>query len=518
MSRLYWIETWGCQMNEHDSEKLAGTLEGLGYEPAPSLGASDVVLLNTCAIREKAEEKVYNLLGQLAPLKAKRPGMVIGVCGCVAQMTGEGVRERAPLVDLVFGPRAASRLPELLARLKEEKGVVDTTLYQDSLVAGARAVRETQRGKAWVTVMEGCNKTCTYCVVPATRGRESSRLPELLARLKEEKGVVDTTLYQDSLVAGARAVRETQRAKAWVTVMEGCNKTCTYCVVPATRGRESSRLLEDLLCEVRELAAAGFHELEFLGQNVNAYRCPDSKAGLADLLRAAGRVDGVRRLRFTTSHPLHLRSDIIRAMAEVPQVCDHLHLPVQSGSSRILHAMRRGYDREKYLERVAELRREVPGIALSTDVIVGFPGETEADFLETLSLVREVRFDQMFSFVYSARPGTVAGLLADRTPVELKTERLMELQALQKEIQLESNARLVGRIEEVLVESPSRRAAEEWAGRTTSNRVVNFHAPGVRPGEFVRVRITGSGANSLRGVPLGATGAGPAPNLEKRPA
>jgi len=452
MSRLYWIETWGCQMNEHDSEKLAGTLEGLGYEPAPSLGASDVVLLNTCAIREKAEEKVYNLLGQLAPLKAKRPGMVIGVCGCVAQMTGEGVRERAPLVDLVFGPRAASRLPELLARLKEEKGVVDTTLYQDSLVAGARAVRETQR------------------------------------------------------------------AKAWVTVMEGCNKTCTYCVVPATRGRESSRLLEDLLSEVRELAAAGFHELEFLGQNVNAYRCPDSKAGLADLLRAAGRVDGVRRLRFTTSHPLHLRSDIIRAMAEVPQVCDHLHLPVQSGSSRVLHAMRRGYDREKYLERVAELRREVPGIALSTDVIVGFPGETEADFLETLSLVREVRFDQMFSFVYSARPGTVAGLLADRTPVELKTERLMELQALQKEIQLESNARLVGRIEEVLVESPSRRAAEEWAGRTTSNRVVNFHAPGARPGEFVRVRITASGANSLRGVPLGATGAGPAPHLEKRPA
>ena len=452
MSRLYWIETWGCQMNEHDSEKLAGTLEGLGYEPAPSLGASDVVLLNTCAIREKAEEKVYNLLGQLAPLKAKRPGMVVGVCGCVAQMTGEGVRERAPLVDLVFGPRAASRLPELLARLKEEKGVVDTTLYQDSLVAGARAVRETQRGKAWVTVMEGCNKTCTYCVVPATRGRESSRL------------------------------------------------------------------LEDLLCEVRELAAAGFHELEFLGQNVNAYRCPDSKAGLADLLRAAGRVDGVRRLRFTTSHPLHLRSDIIRAVAEVPQVCDHLHLPVQSGSSRVLHAMRRGYDREKYLERVAELRREVPGIALSTDVIVGFPGETEADFLETLSLVREVRFDQMFSFVYSARPGTVAGLLADRTPVELKTERLMELQALQKEIQLESNARLVGRIEEVLVESPSRRAAEEWAGRTTSNRVVNFHAPGARPGEFVRVRITASGANSLRGVPLGATGAGPAPHLEKRPA
>ena len=443
MSRLYWIETWGCQMNEHDSEKLAGTLEGLGYEPAPSLGASDIVLLNTCAIREKAEEKVYNLLGQLAPLKAKRPGMVVGVCGCVAQMTGQGVRERAPLVDLVFGPRAASRLPELLARLEEEKGVVDTTLYQDSLVEGARAVRETQR------------------------------------------------------------------AKAWVTVMEGCNKTCTYCVVPATRGRETSRRLAELLAEVRELAGAGFLELEFLGQNVNAYRCPETKAGLSDLLRAAGRVPGLRRLRFTTSHPLHLRSDIIRAMAEVPGVCDHLHLPVQSGSSRVLLAMRRGYDREKYLAKVDELRREVPGISLSTDVIVGFPGETEDDFQQTLTLVREVRFDQMFSFVFSARPGTVAGMLADRTPVDRKIERLMELQALQKEIQLESNARFVGRVEEVLVESPSRRAPHEWAGRTTSNRVVNFDAPGARPGEFVRVRITASGANSLRGVPHEAAPAAP---------
>lgn len=452
MSRLYWIETWGCQMNEHDSEKLAGTLEGLGYEPAPSLGASDIVLLNTCAIREKAEEKVYNLLGQLAPLKARRSGMVIGVCGCVAQMTGEGVRERAPLVDLVFGPRAASRLPELLARLADEKGVVDTTLYQDSLVAGAKAVREPRR------------------------------------------------------------------AKAWVTVMEGCNKTCTYCVVPATRGRESSRSLEDLLAEVRELASAGFREIEFLGQNVNAYRCPSADAGLADLLRAAGRVDGVRRLRFTTSHPLHLRREIICAMAEVPQVCDHLHLPVQSGSSAVLRAMRRGYDREKYLAKVAELRREVPGIALSTDVIVGFPGETEDDFQQTLSLVREVRFDQMFSFVFSARPGTVAGMLADRTPVERKTERLIELQALQREIQLESHARLVGRVEEVLVEAPSRRAAAEWAGRTTSNRVVNFSAPGVGPGEFVTVRITAAGANSLRGVPLDASATEAAPGLEARPA
>lgn len=434
MNRLYWIETWGCQMNEHDSEKLAGTLEGLGYAPAAALHEADLVLLNTCAIREKAEEKVYNLLGQLGPLKARRPELVVGMCGCVAQMTGEVVRQRAPHVDLVFGPRAASRLPELLSRLASERGIVDTTLYQDSL-------RST-----------------------------------------------------------TRAVRERARSKAYVTVMEGCNKTCTYCIVPTTRGRETSRSYDELLREVQELAGDGFQEVEFLGQNVNAYRCPQTKSGLADLLRAAGRVDGVRRLRFTTSHPLHLRGEIVRAMAEVPAVCDHLHLPVQSGSSRVLQAMRRGYTPETYLAKVEELRAAVPGISLSTDIIVGFPGETEEDFAETLSLVRSVRFDQIYSFVYSERPGTVAGMMADRTPLARKSERLTELQALQKSIQLELNAKWVGRTVGVLVESPSRRSAREWAGRTTSNRVVNFEAAAARPGDLVSVRITAAGANSLKGT------------------
>lgn len=434
MSPLYWIETWGCQMNEHDSEKLAGTLEGLGYRPAASPEAADFVLLNTCAIREKAEEKVYQYLNRLAAAKRARPEMILCVAGCVAQLAGERLRERAPLVDLVLGPRAAPRLPEYLGQIKDRRGIVDTTLYQDSILAGATQVR-----------------------------------------------------------------REPGRVKAFVTVMEGCNKTCSYCVVPSTRGRESSRRRDDLLREVAGLAGEGYREIEFLGQNVNAWCCPETGARLGDLLRAAARAEGIRRIRFTTSHPLHLSSEIIDAMAEVPEVCNFLHLPVQSGSSAILKAMRRGYDRERYLAKVNELRKRIPDLALSTDVIIGFPGEGEVDFQDTLSLVREVGFDQMFSFIFSPRPGTAAALLADDLPGQRKTERLMELQALQREIQLVRNQALIGKEFEVLVDSASRRDAGEWAGRTTCNHVVNFAADGVRIGDFVQLRIAAAGPNSLRG-------------------
>jgi tRNA-2-methylthio-N6-dimethylallyladenosine synthase len=437
--KSYWIETWGCQMNEHDSEKIAGVLSGLGYESASCPDEADAVFLNTCAIREKAEDRVYQYLARLEAVKRRRPETVIAVCGCVAQMAADAIRQRAPHVDLVIGPRAVSRLPDLLGRLRDERGIVDTTLYQDSILQPDQPVR---------------------------------RVPG--------------------------------RVKAFVTIMEGCNKTCTYCIVPTTRGREVSRPLDSVLREVTALAAEGYREIELLGQNVNAFRCPETKAELGDLLRACGRVEGVARLRFTTSHPLHLRRPIIEAMAEVPEVCDHLHLPVQSGSDSVLAAMRRGYDRGKYLARVDELRAAVPGISLSTDVIVGFPGETEEDFGETLSLVREVRFDQMFSFVYSARPGTPAERAFDGVPHERKIERLIELQTLQREIQIEANRPLVGRDFEVLVEGPSRRAAEEWAGRTTSNRVVNFAGEGVERGDLVRVRITRAGPNSLRGELLPA--------------
>lgn len=432
--RTFWIETWGCQMNEHDSEKLAGTMEGLGYEAAGGITEADVVLLNTCAIREKAEEKVFQLLGRLAAEKRRRPDMILGVCGCVAQRAGKSVMERAPHVDLVMGPRAAPRLPELLAEAQNRRGVIDTTLYPDSL-----------------------------------SGQRFS------------------------------AQRSPEKKKAFVTVMEGCNKTCAYCVVPSTRGREDSRSLDSILEEVRRLASLGFLEVEFLGQNVNAWGDVERKAGLGDLLRAAGNVPGIQRLRFTTSHPLHLSSSIIAAMAEVPAVCPHLHLPVQSGSSAILKKMRRGYDREKFLDKIGQLRDAVAGIALSTDVIVGFPGETEEDFQATLSLVREVGFDQMFSFVFSPRPGTPAALLPDATPAARKVERLMELQALQRDMQLARHRELIGREFQVLVESESRRDPGEWAGRTACNRVINFSAPAAHVGDLLEVTVVAAGPNSLRG-------------------
>jgi len=438
MKKLYWIETWGCQMNEHDSEKMAGILEGLGYRPAAAVEEADLAMLNTCAIREKAEEKVYQALARLKAAKKAHPEMIVGVAGCVSQMAGQDVRRRVPHVDLVVGPRAVSRLPDLLARVQSERGVIDTTLYPDSLV---RSVADP-------------------------------------VRKMKDKG------------------------KAWVTVMEGCNKTCAYCIVPTTRGREESRTIDSLLSEVRQLAKDGYFEIEFLGQNVNAYRCPETGAGLADLLRATARIEGIIRIRFATSHPLHLREPIIEAMAETPEVCEFLHLPVQSGSSSILAAMRRGYTREKYLERVEQLRSALPEISLGTDVIVGFPGEGEDDFEETLSLVREVGFDQMFSFVYSPRPGTMAAMMRDEVSHEQKVARLMRLQAMQKEIQLARNEALVGRRMAVVVEGRSRRDAGEWAGRTRCNRVINFEDESASAGQRKMVLVTDARPNSLRGRAL----------------
>jgi len=331
--------------------------------------------------------------------------------------------------------------------------------------------------------------------------RAVSRLPEHLARVQVARGVVDTTLYQDSLLTSTRPVRRMrERGKAYVTVMEGCNKSCSYCIVPTTRGREDSRDFESVLEEVRGLADEGYLEVEFLGQNVNAYRCPKSGRGLAELLRVAGKIPDLRRLRFTTSHPVHLDEEIIAAMAEVPAACDFLHLPVQSGSSRVLKAMRRGYTRESFIEKVARIRERMPTITLSTDMIVGFPGETEEDFEQTLGLMQVVRFEQMFSFVFSPRPGTTAELMPDPLCAEEKVERLMRLQALQRTIQLENNQRMIGETLDVVVESPSRRDASELAGRSTGNRIVNFRAPGAQVGDILTVRICGAGPNSLKGV------------------
>ncbi len=434
MSKLYWIETWGCQMNEHDSEKMAGTLLGLGYDQATRLQDADIILLNTCAIREKAEERVYSTLSQLEHLKKARPETIIGVTGCVAQMSGEQVRERMPFVDLVIGPRASSRLPDILGKLKDHRGIVDTTLYQDSIIRGQDAIR-----------------------------------------------------------------RAPGKVKAFVTIMEGCNKTCSYCIVPTTRGREDSRPLEDILKEVESLVEQGYREIEFLGQNVNAYRDPKTHDGLDILLYRAGEFAALDRIRFTTSHPLHLSTKIIEAMSRVKAACNYLHLPVQSGSDRILRLMRRGYTARKFRDKVAEIREAIPEIALSTDVIVGFPGESEEDYQATLDLLEELRFSQLFSFVYSKRPGTSAATMMDEDEDKTKVSRLMALQAAQREIQADIHRTMLGRTVEVLIEGPSRKDPREVAGRMPQNIMVNFPGEGLRPGDLARVLLTDATPVSFRG-------------------
>jgi tRNA-2-methylthio-N6-dimethylallyladenosine synthase len=427
-------------MNVHDSEKLAGSLAREGYAPAAGPEQADVVLLNTCSIREKAAEKVFSELGRLKPLKDANPAMVLGVCGCVAQQEGAGIFRRAPHVDLVVGTRATGTLPRVVERLR----------------AGDRSAA----------------RTC------------------------------DTEVREDSLRFPFDQIRReaASTGKAFVTVVEGCNHRCTYCVVPRTRGPEACREMEDVLAEVRALAARGVVEIEFLGQTVNAYR--DSRGRvLADLLVAAAEVPQVERLRFTTSHPAQMTERLMDAMqAASPKVCPYLHLPVQSGSSRVLRAMRRGYDREGYLAKIEGLRRRLPEISLGTDVIVGYPTETEEDFAQTLSLLDEVGFDTLYAFAYSARPGTAALALGDPVPGAEKLARLARLQAHQRGIQQRRAQRWVGQEVEVLVEGRSKLEASAWTGRTPHGRRVNFPAQ-TAPGRRERVRVTAASAYALRGAP-----------------
>lgn len=438
--RRYHIKTWGCQMNVHDSEKLAGRLEERGLVAAQDERDADVVLLNTCSIREKAAEKVFDELGRLRDLKERRGDrMVLGVCGCVAQQEGERILRRAPYVDAVLGPRAGGSIGPWLDRALDSKEVrpapvTDTEFRRDSI---------------------------DY---PFERIRRS--------------------------LSGTR--------KAYVTVVEGCNHRCSYCIVPRTRGREVCRSLDSILLEVRHLAASGIVEVELLGQTVNAFR-DESGNTLATLLRAVSEVPGIRRLRFTTSHPAQMTPDLITAMADTsPVTAPYLHLPVQSGSSRVLADMKRGYDRDTYLRKIDSLRSQVPGLCFGTDVIVGYPTESEDDFRETLTLLRQVEFETCFSFAYSPRPGTLAAETADPIQDSEKLARLSELQDLQKSIQTRLSQRWIGTRVEVLVEGPSRRRENEWAGRTPENRVVNFACESA-PGRFETLRIVAATAFSLRG-------------------
>ena len=433
--KRFRIETWGCQMNVHDSEKLAGLLERQGYARADSAEDADLILLNTCSVREKAAAKVFTRLGQLRLLKRRRADLVIGVCGCVAQVEGGTIFRRAPWVDLVMGPRTIAHIADLLETARRE-------------------------------------------------GRSLS-----LAR------------DDDPLVFPAGIAARAPGPKAYVTVMEGCNKKCSFCIVPYTRGREVYRPAREIVSEAADLAAAGYREIELLGQNVNAWH--DGQDDFAGLLHQVDRVAGVRRLRFTTSHPGHLTRPIMEAMRDLPSVCNHLHLPAQSGSDAVLRRMRRGYTRAKYLSRIAFLRRSIPGMSFSTDLIVGFPGETEGDFALTLALAREVEFDQVYAFAYSPRPGTPAASAGDPVPEDEKADRLQRLLALQESILSARNAALLGRTFQVLACGPSRLDPSMERGRTRCNRIVHFPAASPTSGGFLDVRITRAHAHSLTGEPAG---------------
>jgi tRNA-2-methylthio-N6-dimethylallyladenosine synthase len=425
----FFIKTYGCQMNVLDSDKIGGILSSLGYEPAAGAREADLILLNTCSVREGAASKVFAELGRLRPLK-RRGDVILGVVGCVAQQEGEAIFQRAPYVDLVMGPRAIQHLPELLQQARDSRAL-DTTFYEDSV------------------------------------------------------------LFPDRLIA------RTHTAKAFITVMEGCDKQCAFCIVPTTRGREVCRPLADILVEARRALDQGYIEVELLGQNVNCWK--EGKSGFVDLLDAVSLLPGLKRLRFTTSHPRHFPLAAADLMAARPVLCPYLHLPVQAGSDRILKLMRRQYDRGWYLDLISAVRERVPHVALSTDIIVGFPAESEADFEDTLDVVRRVEYDQIFSFRYSPRPGTPAASMGEAVPEETARMRHQRLLQEQAPIQARRYRAFAGRVMELLVEGPSAREGT-WAGRTPCNKVVNFGAPlPPKPGTLVTVRVTRSSQNSLQG-------------------
>ncbi len=438
-TKKVFIRTFGCQMNEYDSDKMADVLRAAeGYEPTNDVEQADLVLFNTCSVREKAAEKVFSDLGRVKHLKKK--GVLIGVGGCVASQEGAAIIERAPYVDLVFGPQTLHRLPQMIAQ------------------------------------------------------RHAQRSPQVDISFPE---IEKFDHLPPTKVDGA---------SAFVSIMEGCSKYCTYCVVPYTRGEEVSRPFEDVLTEIAGLADQGVKEVTLLGQNVNAYRGTmggtSEIADFALLLDYVAAIPGIARIRYTTSHPNEFTQRLIDAYAKLPQLVNHLHLPVQHGSDRILMAMKRGYTTLEYKSTIRKLRAVRPDIRLSTDFIVGFPGETDDDFAKLMKLIDDVEFDASFSFIYSARPGTPAANLADDTPHEVKLRRLQALQA-----RLEDNVRrysgeLVGKVQRILVEGPSRKSAAELMGRTECNRIVNFAGPARLVGQLVDVTITDALPHSLRGEVL----------------
>ncbi len=437
MARKLFIKTFGCQMNDYDSSKIADLLEkSHGITLAETPEEADVLLLNTCSVREKAQEKVFSQLGMWREQKEQNPDTIIGVGGCVASQEGEAIRKRAHYVDLIFGPQTLHRLPEMINKVltKQEK-VVDVSFPEIE----------------------------KFDHLPAPRADGPS---------------------------------------AFVSIMEGCSKYCTFCVVPYTRGEEVSRPFDDVIAEVAQLAEQGVREVNLLGQNVNAYRGKMHDGDVADLallIRYVAAIDGIDRIRYTTSHPMEMTDSLIQVYKEVPELVSHLHLPVQSGSDRILAMMKRGHTALEYKAIIRKLREVRPNISMSSDFIVGFPGETDADFEATMNLIADVNYDLSFSFIYSPRPGTPASSLPDDVPSQVKKQRLQILQQRINQQTAEISRSMVGSVQRILVEGPSRKNPAEIAGRTENNRVVNFAGPQSLVGQFVDVKITEALPNSLRG-------------------
>jgi tRNA-2-methylthio-N6-dimethylallyladenosine synthase len=432
----YLIETWGCQMNEEDSEKLSGMLKTLGYERTEEKNDASIIIFNTCCVRENAELKVYGNLGALKALKKKNPSLIIAVCGCMMQQEGmaDNIIKKYPFVDIIFGTHNSYKFPEYLNRVKQE-------------------------GKSIIEV------------------------------LNKSEGIVE----------GIPVDRESD-IKAFVTIMYGCNNFCTYCIVPYVRGRERSREPEDIENEIKDLVAKGYKEITLLGQNVNSYgKTLEGDMNFAKLLKRINNIEGLERIRFMTSHPKDLSQELIETIAECSKICEHIHLPVQSGSSRILKKMNRQYDREQYLNLVRRMKKAIPNVALTTDIIIGFPGETEEDFEDTLSLVKEVEYDSAFTFIYSKRKGTPADEMVEQIDDKVKHERFNRLVEAINGISLKRNQDYAGKTLDVLVEGPSKNDAEKLMGRTRTGKLVNFSGSQESIGKIVNVRITETLSFSLNG-------------------
>ena len=421
---LYKILVYGCQMNIADAERMEGQLQAAGYTPTEETARADIVLINTCCVRETAEDKVYGKIGEIKKIKEKNPRLIFGITGCMAQKEGDSLMRRAPHIDFVLGTGKVHELTRIIAEIRAEHSSIVDVVLSDSEIAEDLPIARSGKFSAWVPIMYGCNNYCTYCIVPYVRGRERSRAPE------------------------------------------------------------------DVVAEVRRAVGEGYREVTLLGQNVNSYGKDHKKADFADLLRMVDEVEGIRRVRFMTSHPKDIGDKLIEAIKGGQHICEHIHLPVQYGSTRILKAMNRGYTVERYRERVRRVREALPNASLTTDLIVGFPGETEEDFAEMLNFLREMRYDSAYTFLYSKRSGTPAAAMIDQVPDAVKHARLNRLMQEQNAISREINEALMGAELEVMVEGASKNDAAVWSGRTRTNKIVLFPHGAERAGDFVQVRVT----------------------------